>query len=188
MITQLLYDRFRENHEKTLQDMYRGVFSICGEKMVLDIEDTGGSFAQEFPAMLQVSLTTASAVILVFDVTREETFEEISKLKDLINSMETAGNIPIVVLANKADNDWSIAADALEATVLLDWECGFVECSAKDRNSMDRVVVEVLNQVGKELKKENSSSIVRRNAFPSMSLIQKQEKRKRKKKNSCSIA
>ena len=168
--------------------MYRGVFSICGEKMVLDIEDTGGSFAQDFPAMLQVSLTTASAVLLVFDVTREETFEEISKLKDLINSMETVGNIPIVVLANKVDKDWSIAADALEATVLLDWECGFVECSAKDRNSMDRVVVEVLNQVGKELERDNSHCLIRRNAFPSVIPIQKQDKRKRKKKNSCSIS
>ena len=193
VITQLLYDQFRENHQRTLQDMYCGVFDLCGEKMILDIEDTSGSFAQDFPAMLEVSLASADAVLLVYDVTEEETFEEISKLKDLIKSMENIGNLPIVVFANKTDKKWSLPA--IEATVLLDWECAYVEGSALDRESMDKMVAEVLNQARKEGRinipydvTKSRDCLIRRKAFPEIISTHKQEKRKQKKKHSCSIS
>ena len=150
IISQLLYDQFSESYQNTLQDMYRGVFDLCGVKIILDIEDTSGTFAQDFPAMLEVSLTSADAVLLVFDVTEEDSFDEVSRLRDLICSMENGAGVPILVLANKTDLKLSLPSDELEATVLLDWECGYVECSAKDRDSMDMVVMEMMNLARRE--------------------------------------
>ena len=166
--------------------------------MILDIEDTSGTFAQDFPAMLEVSLTSADAVLLVFDVTQEDSFEDISRLRDLISSMESCADVPIVVLANKSDKKWSLSADELEATVLLDWECGYVECSAKDRDTMDMVVTEILSMGRTKGKMDihcdgriSSNCLVRRKAFPEKFSDQKVDKLKEgkfKKKHSCSIS
>ena len=172
--------------------------------MILDIEDTSGSFAQDFPAMLDVSLTSADAVLLVFDVTKEESFEEVSRLRDLISSMDHSSTIPVVVVANKTDLEWSLPADGVEATVLLDWECGYVECSAKDRSSMDMVAREMLYMGRREGKMDihcdgrySSNCIVRRKAFPEVPALQKNQKRQKKlqgkklqrwKRNSCNIS
>jgi small GTP-binding protein len=126
IISQLLYDQFSESHQKTLQEIYCGVFDLSGDRIILDIEDTSGTFAQDFPARLEVSLTSTDAVLLVFDVTDDDSFEEVSRLRDLISSMENCTSVPIIVLANKTDLKWNLSADELEATVHLDWECGYV--------------------------------------------------------------
>ena len=48
--------------------MYHGEFDIKGVKLNLDIQDTGGSYVDEFPAMLKCSLASADAVLLVYSV------------------------------------------------------------------------------------------------------------------------
>ena len=192
IITQLLYDKVRDSHQKTLQDMYCGVFDLCGENMILDIEDTSGTFAQDFPAMLEVSVVAADAVLLVFDVSREDSFEEITKLRDSISSMDHCGNLPIVVLANKTDRKWIVPADKLEAMVHLDWECGFVECSALDKDSVDMVVGKVVGHIQKDEKIDtvcdkqiSGMCLIRTQAFPD---IPSPIRKKYKKKHSCYIS
>lgn len=192
IITRLLYDKVKDCHQKTFQDMYCGVFDLCGEKMILDIEDTSGTFALDFPAMLGVSVMAADAVLLVFDVTREESFEEVSKLRDLISSLDHCGNIPIIVLANKTDKKWIGSADELEATVRLDWECGFVECSALDSGSVDLVLARVVSLIKKNMnirtvcdERHLENCLIRRQSFPEMS---SGKTKHQKKKQSCNIS
>ena len=62
--------------------MYRGEFEVGSTKFTLDIEDTSGSFAWDFPAMVEVSLGHADAVLLVFSVGDRESFEQVSDVTD----------------------------------------------------------------------------------------------------------
>ena len=39
-------------------------FEVGGAGVALDLQDTGGSYTQDFPAMVQLSLQSADAVIL----------------------------------------------------------------------------------------------------------------------------
>ena len=43
--------------------------------MALNIQDTGGSYVDDFPAMIRVSLASADAVLLVFSVADLDSFE-----------------------------------------------------------------------------------------------------------------
>ena len=49
-----------------MDEMYHGEFDIKGVKLNLDIQDTGGNYVDEFPAMLKCSLASADAVLLVY--------------------------------------------------------------------------------------------------------------------------
>ena len=66
------------NLQATVEEMYRGEFEVGSTKFTLDIEDTSGTFAWDFPAMVEVSLGHADAVLLVFSVGDRESFEQVS--------------------------------------------------------------------------------------------------------------
>ena len=42
------------NYQATVEEMYRGEFEVGSTKFTLDIEDTSGTFAWDFPAMVEV--------------------------------------------------------------------------------------------------------------------------------------
>ena len=47
--------------------------------------------------------------------------------------------VPIVVVGNKTDQARTTAQPELEAVASLDWEHGYVECSARDNYNVDQV-------------------------------------------------
>ena len=47
--------------------------------------------------------------------------------------------VPIVVVGNKTDQARTTAQPELEAVASLDWEHGYVECSARDNTNVDQV-------------------------------------------------
>ena len=57
-------------------------------------------------------------------------------------------SVPIVVVANKSDLalDPELPHDSLEATVIFDWENGYVESSAKERRNINKIFKELLQQ------------------------------------------
>ena len=145
IISQLLYDQIPEDHTQTVQQMYLGKFGICGPPISVEIEDTSGSYFTDFPVMFELSLKCADGVILVFDASIQESFEEVKKLKVNIISKKKA--IPIIVVANKMDLCNPPSNEEFATTVLNDWECRYVECSAKDNINISDVFKEVLGQV-----------------------------------------
>ena len=56
--------------------------------------------------------------------------------------------VPIVVVANKSDLkvDENLPHESLEATAIFDWENGYVECSSKDGNNVNKIFRELLSQ------------------------------------------
>lgn len=57
----------------------------------------------QFPAMRTLSLQRGDAFILVYDVTKARTFEEIRHTRDEIHGVRHTNNVPIVVVGNKTD-------------------------------------------------------------------------------------
>lgn len=53
--------------------------------------------------MRTLSLQRGDAFILVYDVTKAETFEEIRHTRDEIHGVRHTNNVPIVVVGNKTD-------------------------------------------------------------------------------------
>ena len=144
IISQFLYDSFISGYKETVDEMYHGEFDVGGCELALNIQDTGGSYVDDFPAMVGVSLASADAVLLVFSVADLHSFEEVARLRDLLQSVK-GEETPIVVVGNKTDLPREITKEEVEATVMLDWENGYMECCAKDNINISAVFKEILN-------------------------------------------
>uniref|UniRef100_T1ITV7 Uncharacterized protein n=1 Tax=Strigamia maritima TaxID=126957 RepID=T1ITV7_STRMM len=146
IITQFLYDRFVPHYKETSEELHRGEYNVAGCPLKLDIMDTSGS--NEFPAMRDLSISNADGFILVYSVDRENSFEEVRQLRDLILSTRPE-NTPLVVVGNKcdvSDEKRQVERKTAETIVTIDWENGFVEASAKDNTNIVAVFKELLNQ------------------------------------------
>ncbi|XP_050096921.1 ras-related protein Rap1 isoform X1 [Anopheles aquasalis] len=150
LITQFLYSSFSPKYKRTVEEMHHGHFSVGGVNLTLDILDTSGSY--EFPAMRALSISSADAFILVYDVTDSGTFEEVKAIREQIHEIKSTTAVPIVVVGNK--NDLSeededlrqVPRDTTESLVTVDWENGFVEASAKLNRNVTQIFKELLVQ------------------------------------------
>ena len=65
IVRQFLYDQFSPIQSNTMDDMYRGEFEDShGKTINFDIQDVGGGFVYDFPAMKSVSVASADAFVL----------------------------------------------------------------------------------------------------------------------------
>ncbi|XP_049540137.1 ras-related protein Rap1 [Anopheles darlingi] len=150
LITQFLYSSFSPKYKRTVEEMHHGHFSVGGVNLTLDILDTSGSY--EFPAMRALSISSADAFILVYDVTDSGTFEEVKAIREQIHEIKSTTAVPIVVVGNKTDLSEEdedlrqVARDTTESLVTVDWENGFVEASAKLNRNVTQIFKELLVQ------------------------------------------
>ena len=150
IISQFMQDNLPPSYKATVQEMHQRDFKIKNRSVTLNIEDTGGSFAADFPAMFEMSLTAADAVILVYAIDDWDTFEAVAVLRDQV--IRFRPDMPIVVVGNKIDldrkdQDKSVA----ELVVECDWENGYVECSAKLNINIQEIFKEILKQAKVEV-------------------------------------
>ena len=98
------------------------------------------------PSML-LMVTSFVRIIIVFSMDSSESWEEVSRLRDMVHEAKDP-EVPIVVVGNKSDLpfDDAIPQESIEATVVFDWENGYVECSAKDRININKIFKELLQQ------------------------------------------
>lgn len=77
-------------------------FTVCFCTINADYCLPNSAYSQ-FPAMRALSISSADAFILVYDVTDESTFEEARLIRDLIHETKGTTVVPIVVVGNKLD-------------------------------------------------------------------------------------
>ena len=167
LVSQFLYDSFICGYKETMDEMYHGDFLVGGAHLSLDIQDTGGNYVDEFPAMLSCSLASADAVLLVYSVSSLESFEEVSRLRDLVQS-QRGPELPLVVVGNKTDLARQVPQEEAEATVLCDWENGYIECCAKDNTNIENVFRTLLIQA------KSGLNLISTNGLPEVSFKRRQ--------------
>ncbi|XP_055693416.1 ras-related protein Rap-1b [Lutzomyia longipalpis] len=150
LINQFLYNKYTPKYKRTVEEMHQGNFSVAGVGLTLDILDTSG--ANEFPAMRALSIQSADAFILVYDVTDANTFCELKLLRDQIHETKGTSSVAMVVVGNKTDlliedsDRREMNRENTENVVTMDWENGYVECSAKDNENVTEIFKELLVQ------------------------------------------
>ncbi|XP_034840305.1 ras-related protein Rap-2b [Maniola hyperantus] len=167
LISQFLYGTFSTKYKRTIEEMHHGDFNVAGVRLTLDILDTSGAY--EFPAMRALSMQSADAFILVYDITDAESFTEARALRDQIHETKGSTAVPIVVVGNKVDlaesGERQVEFHTTESVVTVDWENGFVEASAKDNVNVSQIFKELLVQAKV---KYNLSPALRRRRRQSM--------------------
>ena len=116
---------------ETVQEMYRRelVVGKAGVRVSVTLEDTGGFYTSEFPVMAALSLRHCDLLVLVYSLADPSSWQELCRLRD--QALAAIPNLPILVLANQADRDRAMPFEEVEATVSIDWECGYMETSAR---------------------------------------------------------
>jgi RASD family protein 2 len=145
LIRQMLYKTHSYEHIPTLHQMFLGDFQHADSQVSLTIEDTGDDFSHEFPAMMEVSLKATDGIILVFSLADNRSFEDISLIRESISSKYP--NIPLLIAGNKTDLERQLPRLETEATVCFDWECGYVECCARDGSNVEKVFDNIITQI-----------------------------------------
>ena len=60
--------------------------TLQGRTIGFDIQDVSGGYVYEFPGMMNVSLASADAFILVFSIDSNGSWEEVARLRDIIQT------------------------------------------------------------------------------------------------------
>lgn len=187
IVEQFLYDRFPLDHVPTVEEMHCNVYDVSGSTLTLDLLDTSGSY--EFPAMRRLAIKTADAFILVYSIDNMESFSYVSSIRELIMEIRQGDEtIPIVVVGNKCDleDQRAVRNEIIESVVTIDWENGFVECSAKENVNILKIFKTVLQQahicyaLGKAVER-------RRKSLPATSPYPKIKNVIQQKRHSCAM-
>ncbi|RWS27398.1 GTP-binding protein Rhes-like protein [Leptotrombidium deliense] len=207
IVQQFLYGTFPETYNETVDELHRTQFKVSSlGTLTLDILDTSGS--SEFPAMRRLAIESADAFVLVFDVNDYSSFEEIRCLRELIlqikgtklpKSSSAADDKsqpvqpPIVVVGNKNDtcNERAVCREVVETITTIDWENGYIDCSAKQGVNVCKVFQELMAQakvpadisvaIGKE-------TAARRKSLPAYPSTPKLKSSTAPKRHSCALS
>lgn len=78
-------------------------------------------------------LRNATAYILVYDITSEESFQFIKSLREQMLESRNMHDVPVFVVGNKHDlsEDRGMPRREVANMVKKQWKCGYCECSAK---------------------------------------------------------
>lgn len=192
LIHQFLYGRVPGQYSATVEELHRRDFGAATggrNRLALELLDTSGSY--QFPAMRQLAMTTAQAFILVFAIDDAESFEEVRRLRSDIlqaRSERKKGMPPVVVVGNKADLAYrrAVGYEVAETVATIDWEHGYVECSALEGANVTQVFHEVLMQ--SKMPEVICSANRRRQSCPAQVHTHKKLYANRAKRHSCIIS
>lgn len=138
---QFTRNKFQEKYEPTIEDYYRREATLDGESILFDIVDTAGQEGNL--TNLDILISQASGFLLVFDITRMQSYIELQKFYDRVLHVKNATNVPIVLVGNKLDVAGKREVSVDEGMALArKWSCKFWEVSAKLKNNLETAFYE----------------------------------------------
>ena len=188
IITQFIDQTFQEDQQSTTGGTFSTKSVKCGNNKTLKFEiwDTAGQ--ERYRSLAKMFYKDANAAILVYDITRKDSFEQL-KLYWAEQIKECPENIILVIAANKSDLFQKEEVDEEEARKLAsDLGAIFVGTSAKQVESINQLFIEIAKKyTGSEqieIKDEDdpAQAKVEENKNDSMRLNAKTATEKKKKK------
>ncbi|CAG2174071.1 unnamed protein product [Oppiella nova] len=138
---------FPTSHSATVEELHKGEYEVGGGGVIpLEILDTSGSY--EFPAMRRLAISAGDAFALIYSIDSSESFEEVKRLRETVLQVKGDVYCPIVVVGNKSDLPEDMRAVRMELAECecIDWDHGFVECSAKNSQNIVNIFSSMLIQ------------------------------------------
>ena len=149
LVQRFIKHRFAANYKLTVgvDILTKDVEFNPGEIATLSIWDIGGQ--QRFEFIRSTFYKGAAGALLVFDLTREQTYTETRKWLTEIRQF-AGGNIPFVFIGNKLDliEDVGEVIDREEARAFAESEGSiYIETSAKTGISVDEAFTELTRRI-----------------------------------------
>lgn len=137
LVVRFLTRRFIGDYERNAGNLYSREVQVDGEQVALQVQDTPGvdMTSNDLSLSDQVanSVRWADAVVLVYSVTDQRSFDLIGQLHQLVARVGGTGAPPVILLANKADLLHMRHVEAQQGPLLADaLGCVFYEVSASE--------------------------------------------------------
>ncbi|KAL8126001.1 ras-related protein RABC2a-like [Apium graveolens] len=142
------------------------LLTVGGKKLKLTVWDTAGQ--ERFRTLTSSYYRGAQGIILVYDVTKRETFTNLSDVwAKEVNLYSTNQNCVKMLVGNKVDIESERAVSREEGISLAnELGCLFLECSAKTRENVEQCFEELALKIMEVPSlMEEGSTIVKRNVL-----------------------
>jgi Ras-related protein Rap-1B len=136
-VVQFIMNVFVEDYDPTIEDSYRKQFSFDDQTAMLEILDTAGT--DQYAAMSELYMKNGEGFYLVYSLSDSSSFDKLRELRNKIVDVKCDNNVPMVVVANKADlEEKDIVVPASKGEALAEeWNVPFFVTSAKTRQNIE---------------------------------------------------
>ncbi|VDL20361.1 unnamed protein product [Hymenolepis diminuta] len=149
LTVQFVQGIFVEKYDPTIEDSYRKKVEIDNEQCILEILDTAGT--EQFTAMRDLYMKNGQGFILTYSITSPPTLFDLIDLREHIIRVKDTDSIPIVLVGNKCDLEDERAVGKEEGQKLArQWNCTFMETSAKLKINVSEIFADLVRQINKE--------------------------------------
>ena len=95
---------------------------------------------EQFSAMRDMYMKSGLGFLMVYAINAQATFNDLTEIRDRLLRIKDTTNVPMVLVGNKNDLEETrqVSRDQGQATA-RQFNCAFLETSAKMRNNVDNV-------------------------------------------------
>ncbi|KAN0120952.1 ras domain containing protein [Russula decolorans] len=141
-----MHNRFEEDYDPTIEDLYRKECFIDGEETLVDVLDTAGQ--EEFSAMREHYMLDGEGFLLVYSITERDSFKVIESYHQQILRVKDTQAVPIIVVGNKSDLERERRVDMVEGKFIAEkLGCRFVETSAKLGSNVTETFIDLVCEI-----------------------------------------
>ncbi|KAG2381984.1 hypothetical protein C9374_005776 [Naegleria lovaniensis] len=150
---QFVQNQFVEAWDPTIEDSYQKSLKVNNTVVQLDILDTAGQ--DEYKALRDEYMRTADGFLLVFDISKPKTFEDLNEFHKQIVRSKDCDYPPIILVGNKIDLPPEKRAVSRQQAedVCAKWKIEFIETSAKTRTNVDEAFQKLVKTILKQMEK-----------------------------------
>ncbi|KAL3988435.1 fibroblast growth factor 21 [Sarotherodon galilaeus] len=131
LTVQFVTGSFIEKYDPTIEDFYRKEIEVDSSPSVLEILDTAGT--EQFASMRDLYIKNGQGFILVYSLVNQQSFQDIKPMRDQIIRVDLEGEREVSSGEGKA--------------LAQEWNCPFMETSAKNKGSVDELFAEIVRQM-----------------------------------------
>lgn len=153
LTVQFVQGIFIEKYDPTIEDSYIKQVEVDGHDCVLEIVDTAGT--EQFTAMRDLYMKNAQGFVLVYSITAQSTFNDLTDVREQILRVKDTDDVPMVLVGNKCDleDDRVVGQDQGLNLARRFNNCSFVETSAKAKIAVNDLFFDLVRQVNRQTPK-----------------------------------
>lgn len=149
LTVQFVQGIFVEKYDPTIEDSYRKQVEVDGQQCMLEILDTAGT--EQFTAMRDLYMKNGQGFILVYSITAQSTFNDLSDLREQILRVKDQDDVPMVLVGNKCDlEEERVVGKDQGGSLAREFSCTFLETSAKAKVNVNDIFYDLVRQVNKK--------------------------------------
>lgn len=155
---QFMYDEFVEDYEPTKADSYRKKIMLDGHEAQIDILDTAGQ--EDYAAIRDNYFRSGEAFLCVFSILELESLQATQELREQVLRVKNDDKaVPFLLVGNKIDLDSRRQVSQETALGLANnWGVSYVETSAKTRQNVDQVFLELMRMIRDRRNQQQATS------------------------------